>query len=168
MLDYILRTNLFNFIIFAGIIAFLYIKLDVTGKLDGAKNSVKENIEKSEETKKISAENLSKVEEQVAHLSEEIEEIISKSTENAKLVGTQILADADKAVENIKENSLKLVENKTALLRNDLLKRASLASVEVAKNHIISELNNNSELHTKLIDESVEAINELKEEEVNG
>ena len=72
MLDYILRTNLFNFIIFAGIIAFLYIKLDVTGKLDGAKNSVKENIEKSEETKKISAENLSKVEEQVAHLSEEM------------------------------------------------------------------------------------------------
>ena len=44
------------------------------------------------------------------------------------------------------------------ILKNELLKRASLASVEVAKNHIINELNTNQGLHDKLIDESIEAI----------
>ena len=43
-------------------------------------------------------------------------------------------------------------------LKNDLLKKASLASVEIAKNHIINELSWNQCLHDKLIDESIEAI----------
>ena len=44
------------------------------------------------------------------------------------------------------------------IMKNELLKRASLASLEVAKSHIIHELNNNKELHDKLIDESIDAI----------
>ena len=44
------------------------------------------------------------------------------------------------------------------ILKNELLKRASLASVEVAKNHIVNELSWNQGLHDKLIDESIEAI----------
>ena len=62
----------------------------------------------------------------------------------------------------LKSNSvafeLQSVENKKTVLRNDLIKRASTASIEVAKNHIINELNNNYDLHQRLIDESIEAI----------
>ena len=50
------------------------------------------------------------------------------------------------------------MENKRTVLRNDLIRRASSASIEVAKNHIINELNNNYDLHQRLIDESIEAI----------
>ena len=56
-------------------------------------------------------------------------------------------------------------------MKNDLIKRATLASVEVAKSHIINELNNNQDLHNKLIDESIEAIivnTETEVEEVEG
>ena len=38
---YFFKTNLFNFIIFAGIIIFLFYKLNVTSKLEQAKDSVK-------------------------------------------------------------------------------------------------------------------------------
>lgn len=159
VLDYILKTNLFNFIIFAGIIGYLVIKLDVRGSLNKAKDDVAETIEASEAAKILSEEHLSEIEESVSHLSDEIDEIISRSIDNAKLVGEQINADAQKGVVNIKDNSKKLVENKTALLKNDIMKRASLASVEVAKDFIISELNSNQDLHNKLIDESIEQIN---------
>ena len=161
-LDYILRTNLFNFIIFAGIIAFLFIKLDIIGSLDKSKDMVKEDVEASETAKKESEENLSAIEEKVSNLASEISEIISKSTDNAKLVGSQIISDANKTVENIKDNSNKLVENRTALLKNDILRRASLASVEVARNHIINELSNNCGLHEKLIDESLQALDNME------
>ena len=50
------------------------------------------------------------------------------------------------------------MENKRTVLRNDLIRRASSASIEVAKYHIINELNNNYDLHQRLIDESIEAI----------
>lgn len=162
VLDYILNTNLFNFIIFAGIITYLALKLDLVGTIAKGSESVAQTVEDSETTKTKSEEHLSAIENSVAHLQEEVEEIISKSIDNANLVGNQIMTDADNTVEGIKENTAKLVENRTALLRNDILKRASLASVEVAKNHIISELNNNYDLHLKLIDESIDAINKVE------
>lgn len=157
-LDYISRTNLFNFIIFAAIIAAVCIKLDIIGMLNASKNAVAEEIDDSNATKTESEEYLNSIKDSVSHLGEEIDEIIENSKHNAELVGEKIISDAEVATENIKTNTEKLVENKTALIKNDILKRASIASVELAKNQIINELNNNNELHDRLIDESVDAI----------
>ena len=158
-IDYIARTNLFNFVIFAGIIIYLCIKLDVKSTLDNGAKGVAENINKSEAAKEESEIKLKTIEEKVANLEEEIVGIIKQSETNAALVGGQIISDADKSAENIKTNALKLIENKAGALKNDIMRRASLASVEVAKGQIIKELESNGDLHNKLIDESIEAIN---------
>lgn len=162
VLDYISRTNLFNFVIFLSILIFLFKKIDVVGMLDNMKNVVIENIESSKTSKSESETHLKEIEEKVSHIEEEIDGIIKKSEQNAKLVGEKIIQDANHTVESIKDNSKKLVENKSALLKNDILKRASEASIEVARNHIVNELNNNYDLHQKLIDESLEALNSYK------
>ena len=154
IINYIGRTNLFNFVIFLAIIIFVCKKINVTGKLEAAKKDVVNNIEKSDSESTLKA-----IEESVAHIEEEIDEIIKKAEENARMVGGKILEDAEKSVENIKYNSKKTADARAGLIRNDIMRRASAASVDVAKNHIINELRNNPELHNKLIDESVEAIN---------
>ena len=161
ILDYISRTNLFNFIIFFSIIVFICRKINLGTKLDDAKNVITQRVEDSKTEKENSEKNLKNIEDTIAHLSKEIDEIIEKSKTNAKLVGEKILEDANNLANGIRENSKKLVENRTALLKNDLLRKASEASIEVAKNHIINELNNNYELHNRLIDESVDAISEV-------
>ena len=155
---YFFKTNLFNFIIFAGIIIFLYYKLNVTSKLEQAKDSVKQTIEESETAKEESESRLNGIEESLSHIGDEIDEILKKSEDNAQLVGAKILQDAQKACDVIRDNTEKSIENKTLLLKNDLMQRAAKASVEVAKAHILDELNNNQELHDRLIDESIEAI----------
>ena len=162
VLDYICRTNLFNFVIFLSILIFLFKKIDVVGMLENMKNAVIENIESSKTSKSDSETHLKEIEEKVSHIEEEIDGIIKKSEQNAKLVGEKIIQDANHTVESIKDNSKKLVENKSALLKNDILRRASEASIEVARNHIVNELNNNYDLHQKLIDESLEALNSYK------
>ena len=162
VLDYIARTNLFNFIIFAGIIIYLVIKLNVKGNLEKGAETVSEKIEDSTEAKTKSEEKLQTIEDKICHLEEEIDGIIKSSVDNAELVGSQIISDANKSAENIKFNAVKLVENKTGLLKNDIIKRASAASVQVAKDHIINELNNNYDLHNKLIDESIESIQNVE------
>ena len=162
VLDYISKTNLFNFIIFLSILIFLFKKIDVVGMLENMKNAVIENIEASKTSKSESETHLKEIQEKVSHIEEEIDGIIKKSEQNAKLVGEKIIEDANHTVESIKDNSKKLVENKSALLKNDILKRASEASIEVARNHIVNELNNNYDLHQKLIDESLEALNSYR------
>lgn len=157
-IDYIARTNLFNFVIFLSIIIYLVNKINVPAKLEGSQNVIKESIENSEDAKLESEKHLASIEDSIAHIEEEIETIVKKSEENAKLVGKKILQDGKKTVLVIQENTSKAIENSHTILKNELLKKASLASVEVAKGHILNELNNNKELHDKLIDESIEAI----------
>ena len=160
--DYLGRTNLFNFIIFLSVFILIYKGCHLGEKLEGAKNSVAEHIEDSKSKKAESEDHLKKIEETLSHIEEEIDGLIKKSENNAKLVGEKILGDAKVLVEGIKDNSKKVVENKSALLKNDILRRASTASIGVARKHIIEELNNNNDLHQKLIDESIEAINGLE------
>ena len=161
-IEYIGRTNLFNFVIFLSIIIYLCVKLNVKGQLEQATNTVAETIETSDKAKTDSEEHLHTIEDSIANIETEVDEIIKKSETNAKLVGENVLAEAEKSADAIKENMEKAIENSQNILRNDLIKRASLASIEVAKAHIINELRNNTELHNKLIDESLKAIEEVE------
>ena len=157
-IDYIARTNLFNFVIFLSIIIFLIKKIDVTSKLEKEQETVKDTIVESETAKVNSEERLVSIEDSLANIQDEIDEIIDKSEENAKLIGERILQDAQKAAVLIKENADKALENSRVIVKNELLRRASLASMEVARNHIINELSWNQGLHDKLIDESLDAL----------
>ena len=159
IIDYIARTNLFNFIIFASIFALIFWKIDLIGGLEKGRQAVAEKIEDSETKKEEAETGLKTIEDKVSNLENEIDELVKKSEENANLVGEKIITDANKTAENIKTGTAKLTENKAALLKNDIMRRASLAAVETAKNHIINELMKNHDLHNKLIDESIEAIN---------
>ena len=148
-----------NFVVFLTIIIFVMTRIVNTSSLiETAQKSVVDEIYASENVKVESETKLSKVEESMAHIEEEIESILSKSEQNAKLVGEKILIDADKSIQILQDNTAKSIENSQVLLKNDLIKRVSLASVEVAKKQILQELNNNQGLHDRLIDESLESI----------
>jgi F0F1-type ATP synthase membrane subunit b/b' len=158
ILNYIARTNLFNFVIFLSIIIFLCKKINVSKKIEDAKVEVENVINDSTNAKTLSETNLSDIEKSLSGIEDEISSIIKKSEENASLVGEKILEDAKKNALIIQDNSQKSIENSRNILKNDLIKRASIASVEIAKSHILEELSINQGLHDKLIDESIESI----------
>ena len=72
-IDYIARTNLFNFVIFAGIIIYLVVKLRVGSKIEDAKVSVDETIMASESAKVESEKKLEDIQDSMAHLEEDID-----------------------------------------------------------------------------------------------
>ena len=167
MLTFNARAVLANFIVFAMIIGFV-LKQAVHPKaiLEQAQTVVENEIKDSISAKEESEEKLASTQKDVRGVKKEINAILKKSEENAQLVGAKIIEDAKKTALVIQDNAEKSIETNLALLKNDILKRASLASIEIAKGQIINELNNNSELHDKLIDESIEAIILEEKEEV--
>ncbi|MBE7710513.1 MAG: ATP synthase F0 subunit B [Cyanobacteria bacterium SIG31] len=153
------RAVMSNFIVFALVIA-LVMKNVVHPKsmLEKEQAVIETQIKESETVKEDSEARLSSIENSMLNIEKEIESILKASEDNAKLVGEKILQDGNNTALIIKENAEKAIENSRVILKNDLLKKASLASVEIAKNHIINELSWNQGLHDKLIDESIEAI----------
>lgn len=159
ILPFASRAVLANFILFGGIICFVMFKFaNAPAQIEKMQDEIAESIENSKNTKAESETKLSAIEESLTHIEEEIDSILKDSEVNAKLVGDKILDEAQKTALIIQENSGKAIENSRRLLKNELIKRASLASVEVAKARIMEELNKNSELHDRLIDESINLI----------
>lgn len=156
--NYFFKTNLFNFIIFAAIIIYICIKLNLKTKLEQAKENVDSVIHESETVMEESATKLDEMEKAISNITQDIDEILNTSNKNAELVGEKILEDAKKTALIIQDNTEKAIENSVNILRNDLLTRATEASLEVAKSRIINELNNNKDLHNRLIDESVNSL----------
>lgn len=158
-LSFSLRAVLANFLVFALVIFVVMKQVVHPQALLEKEQTVIENQIKASETAKDEAEaRLSTIEDTLASLDKEIDDIIIKSEENAKLVGAKILEDAEKTSLIIQDNTQKAIENSRVILKNDLIKRASLASIEVAKNQILGELERNTELHDKLIEESINAL----------
>ena len=143
VLDYIAKTNLFNFIIFAAVFALIFWKIDLIGLLEKGRQSIAEKIEDSETKRNEAEAGLQTIEDKVSNLENTVKELIVKSEENANIVGEKMISDANNTAQNIKSGTIKLTENKAAL----------------AKSHILNELMSNKELHNKLIDESIDAIN---------
>ena len=160
-LSFSARAVLSNFIVFALIIGIVMKQVVHPQAMLEVEQTVIENqIKESETIKEESEERLNTIESSMANIEKEIDSILTASKENAKLIGEKILQDGQKTALVVKENAEKALQNSYTLLKNDLLKKASLASVEVAKNHIIEELRKNTELHDRLIEESIEAIKE--------
>ena len=158
-LSFSARAVLSNFIVFALVIGIVMKQVvHPQAMLEVEQTTIENQIKESENAKEESEVRLSTIESSMANIEKEIDTIFNTSEENAKLVGEKILQDGQKTALIVKENTEKALQNSYTLLKNDLLKKASLASVEVAKNHIINELSWNQELHNKLIDESIEAI----------
>lgn len=158
-LSFSLRAVLSNFIVFALIIFFVMKQVVHPQAMLEQEQTVIENQIKASETAKEESENrLTSLEEAMSNIDKEIDDIILKSEQNVKLVGAKVLEDAEKTSSIIKDNVQKSIENSRVILKNDLIKRVSLASVEVAKNQILGELERNTELHDKLIEESINAL----------
>ena len=156
---FVSRAVLANFFVFAIIIGFVFRQaVHPKAILEQAQTVVENEIKDSESAKEDSEARLDSIQKSSRGVKKEINAILKKSEENAKNVGEKILQDAEKTAIIVRDNAGKVIENNEILLKNELIRRASLASIEVAKSQIINELNNNSSLHDKLIDESIEAI----------
>ena len=162
IIDYISRTNLFNFAIFAGIIFYLAVKLRVNAMLETSVKSVVDLIKSSEQKKTESKENLDKVKKDMEQIDNYVEKIYADSQRNSTMVGEKIMSDAQIESETIKNNTERTIKNKQMFVKNDLIKKVSDASIETAREHIISELSSNKELHEKLIYESIDVLEEIQ------
>jgi len=158
----ILKSNLFNFAIMLAILFFVIKKLDLCQKLDDAILKVKEKIEESELANKNSIEELKQASEKTENLQQEIEEIEQKGIENISNLENKIALETKEEIDAIKKNTQKAIIAHEKEISSNLSKKTILASLEVAKKHVINLLNQNPEYHRKFIEESIEELNRLK------
>jgi len=119
---------------------------------------VKQFVNDSVFAKENSVQNLKKAEETASKVGLEIKEIIDNADLNAMRLGRKILADANVQSENILKSADKVNDANGKKIIYELSQEAALASVELAKKHIINVLDKKPQYHAKFLEDS---INEL-------
>jgi len=158
----IVQSNTFNFVVLMALFAFIISKCKLAEKLDSAILKIKETIENSENTKKDSLEELEKASQQTKNVLSEIQEIEDKGKINIANLEEKIVKDSEEQINSIKKSADKIIDAKEKEIASRLSKKTVLASLELAKEHIINLLKQNPSYHQKFIKESIEELNRLK------
>ncbi len=161
--NWLMLTNVLNFIVMLAILYYISKKFDFAGKLENAREKVVEEIRASEDAKRQSEKEFQDNAQMASHIDEEIYNALGIAEKSANALGKKMLEDAKVITRGIITSTQKRIDAQVNLLYADLLKKTALTSVEVAKEHIKQELAEHTELHDKFIYESLNALDEVRQ-----
>ena len=161
--NWLMSTNVLNFVVMVALLYYISVKFDFAGKLEQARLRVVDSIRESEAEKKRSEEEFEKKAEEASHIDEEIYNALNIAEKSANALGKKMLEDAKVITRGIITSTQKRIDAKMSLLQAELMKKTALAAVEVAKQNIEQELAEHLELHDKFIYESLNALDEVRQ-----
>lgn len=157
----IVYSNTFNFIVFVAIIIFVAKKANIGAAVEALQVKIIKIIDDAKKEHAQAKEKLLNAEKAVENLPKELEGLMQDATKSAEVISQKILVEAQKQIENIEANATKVIEAEEKLLISQLTKNTSKASVELAKTHIKSTLDETPTLHEKYINESIDELDKL-------
>ena len=159
--EYVLNTNLFNFLILLAFFVFCAIRFDLSGKISDMQDKiasviydVKQNLFNSEKA-------LNNAREAIKTLAQDIDKINAHAHKNAQIIADKILEDANIQANNIALNADKVISAEEKKVLDELIKEVSISSVAKSKENIVNMLQNNVEMHERYINESIDKLDGL-------
>ena len=151
----ILESNTFNFAILLLIFSIFYKKLNVSSVIENLKSEIVKRIENAKQERLLANQKLQNAQKSVENLDDEIKAQLSDATQKAENLSNEIIATANKKATQISSNTKKIIEGEEKTLSAKLNDKVLKASIELAKEKIIKELETNPKLHEKFITESI-------------
>ncbi len=158
----IVQSNTFNFIIFVLVFAIIFKVARVGSLIEQMQAKVKQYVDDSNVAKENSIVDLKKAQDAVNLAGSEIKVIIDDAHLQALRLERKILADAHVQSENIILNADKVNESNGKNIISELSVATALASVELAKKHILSTLEKKPQYHAKFIEDSINELDRFK------
>lgn len=157
----VVESNLFNFIIFVLIFAWIFKKIDVKGIINNLQQKIIKLINEVKNNKEEAYSELLKAEKAIENLDDELKVIVDEAKNSANVLSEKILSEAKKQVEDIEANAQKIIDAEEKLLISKLTKNTSQASVKAAEEHITNVLAQTPTLHEKYINDSIDELDRL-------
>lgn len=161
ILKFIITSNTLNFVIMVLLLAYLVKRFALSAAFDKSIESVKSSIAKSDDEKKNSQVLLRKAEDLMQKLPEDIKTMEDNTKAKVEVFKDKIEKDTTKSISNINNNINRVVSIEEKKISNLLTNDASQASVDAARQHIIRMLNENPDLHSKFIQNSLDELDRI-------
>lgn len=157
----IVESNTFNFAILLLIFAVLFKKLNVADGVERIKQGIITSINNAKTEQENAKNKLLSAQNSIQHIDEDIAKQLSDATRRGEDIAKQIMDTTQSKVEMIENNVSRVIGAEEKTLSAQMTEKTLNASIELAKQHIVSKLENNMDLHNKFIDESIENIDRI-------
>ena len=157
----IVESNTFNFAVLLVIFAVLYKKMNVADGIEKIKQGIINSINSAKEEQKCAKNKLKDAQKSIENIDSDIAKQLEDAVQRGEGLANQILANTEEKVQLIEKNVKRVINAEEKTLSAKMTEKTLKASIELAKKHIISTLENNQDLHNKFIDESIENIDRM-------
>lgn len=157
----IIESNTFNFAVLLVIFAVLYKKMNVADGIEKIKQGIINSINSAKEEQKCAKNKLKDAKKSIENIDSDIAKQLEDAAQRGEGLANQILANTEEKVQLIEKNVKRVINAEEKTLSAKMTEKTLNASIELAKKHIISTLENNQDLHNKFIDESIENIDRM-------
>lgn len=158
----ILESNAFNFTVMVIFFAVLIKFLKVPESIEADRANIQQNIELSDEEKRMAREGFHNVEKSLENLPNELDAILKNADTTAKAFENKSKEEIEKLVASIKENAQKRVNTEEKQAQSALMKNIGKSSVEIAQRQVKKAFDQNNELHRKFINDFINGIDKLE------
>ena len=157
----IVQSNTLNFLIVLVVVLFIVSKLDVKSKLEAIKDEIRTYVDNSSQEKESAEKELDEINEKIKHLPDEIADIKQSAENNIRGIEKRINEEIEEKKKDIENNAKRILGLETKKFKSRLSGILSQASIDLAKNNALEQLNNNRELHDRYINEAIDEIDRI-------
>ena len=159
--NWLLKSNFFNFLILVFLMCWLFSKLNVTEKLNEAKNKIEKMLSDSDNERLQSVYTLAEAEDAVKSLPEELAKIQESAKETIISFEQTAQKEIQETKQTIENNAEKIIDNEKQKIAINLQKETAQRAVDNARTKLKQKLSENDELQRKLIAEAINKIEEI-------
>ncbi len=158
----ILESNTFNFIVLLVLAVIVMQKLKVGTVVQKLRDDIVDAIENSKQVREQARKHLDDAKHKIEHIDDEILGVLTLASKQADNVAASISEGVERKLQQIKNNTKKVIDAEEKTLIASLTDKTSRSSVELAKKYVKSRLVAEPDLHKKYIEESINELDKVK------
>ena len=125
------------------------------------RKEIKTYVDNSSQEKESAKKELDEINEKIKHLPDEIADIKQSAENNIRGIEKRINEEIEEKKKDIENNAKRILGLETKKFKSRLSGILSQASIDLAKNNALEQLNNNRELHDRYINEAIDEIDRI-------
>lgn len=154
----LIQSNTFNFLLVLAFFYWLIPKINLSEKLGNLVNSVKSYVGEAEKEKSNAQRRLNIIKNKIEKLPNEIKRIERSANNNIENLDKKSKEIIEEKKQDIDNNVKRIMDLETKKFKSKLTSLLSEASVNLARDNAVKQLENNREMHDKYIYDAIEEI----------
>ena len=158
LMQTLIQSNTLNLLVVLAVLVWLVLKLNIGQNLENSKEEIKSYVNEAENEKNEAEKRLTKIQNKIKKLPTEIKIIERAAKNNIDSLTKKSQEVVEEKKTDIDNNVNRIMDLETKKFKSRLTAMLSEASVNLARDNAVKQLENNRSMHDKYINDAIDEI----------